>query len=169
LNAKVKINSAITAPQMRVIDAEGKNLGVLSREEALKLARPDEGLDLIEIAPGAKPPVARVMSYDKYRYELEKAKKKERQAQKGAGMKQVQISARAAENDLMIKIRQLEKFLNEGHQVEIQMRLRGREKGNKQWAQQKFQEFLKMIPFEYKVMSFPKFGGRGMIAQVGKK
>jgi len=141
----------------------------LSRAEALKLARPEDGLDLIEIAATATPPVARVMSYDKYRYEEEKRIKKERVAQKSAAMKQVQISARAAQNDLMIKVRQVEKFFAEGHPVEVNMRLRGREKGNRDWAMQKLKEFLTMIPVEYKKLSEPKFSGNGPGIQIAKK
>ncbi len=152
-----------------MIDAEGKNLGVMTRDEALRLARPEEGLDLIEIVSTAKPPVARVMSFDKYRYEMEKQGKKERRMQKGGELKQVQVSARAATNDLMTKVRQLEKFLTEGHPVEIDLRLRGREKRNKDWARQKFEEFMKMITVEYKIVSDPKFGGKGMMAQIIKR
>ena len=152
-----------------MISGKGENLGVMTREKALALARPDEGLDLIEIAPSAKPPVARLMSFDKYRYEQEKAEKKERLAKKSAGLKQIQISARAAMNDLLVKLRKLEEFLNEGHQVEIQMRLRGREKGNKDWARQKLVGFLKMITGEYKILSAPRFGGRGMIVHISRK
>jgi translation initiation factor IF-3 len=125
-------------------------------------------LDLIEIAPQAQPPVARVMSFDKYRYEAEKAAKKERQAQKSHGMKRVQISVRAAEHDLLMRVHQLEKFLNEGHQVEVFVRLRGREKGNRPWAEQKLQEFLKMITVEYRLLSAPKFA-QGLSVQVIKK
>ena len=152
-----------------MIDATGKNLGVLPRAEALALARPEEGLDLIEIVPGVKPPVARIMSFDKYRYEHEKQLKKERRAEKTAGMKQIQISARAAANDLQIKIKQLEKFMAEGHQIEIQMRLRGREKYNHDWAKKKLSEFIGMIQTEHKLIDTPKFGGRGMLVHLSKK
>jgi translation initiation factor IF-3 len=152
-----------------VIDESGKNLGVLKRDEAIALVKPGSGIDLIEISPNAKPPVARLMSYDKYRYEVEKREKKERLMQKGGGLKQVQISARAAENDLSIKARQLEKFLAEGHQIEVHMRLRGREKYNKDWARKRLNDFIKMIAVEYRVTGEPKFGGRGMVMQIGKK
>ena len=81
----------------------------------------------------------------------------------------MQISARAAENDLRIKLRKLEEFLSGGHPVEIQLRLRGREKYMKDWARGKMGEFLRMIEVEYRVVSEPKFGGRGMIAQIVKK
>lgn len=166
---KPKINSEITAPELRVIGPNKENLGVLSRAEALALAKPDTGLDLIEIAANAKPPVARLMSFDKYRYEQGKAEKKERLAQKTVGMKQVQISARAGLNDLAVKIRQLEGFLAEGHPIEVQMRLRGREKGNKDWARHKLNDFLQMITTEYRITSEPRFAGRGMIVQLTKK
>jgi len=150
-----------------VIDEHGKNLGVLPRADALKLVR--DGVDLIEIAPTARPPVARLMSFDKYRYELEKQRKKEREAQRVASLKHIQISARAAMNDLLVKLRQAEKFLKEGHQIEIQLRLRGREKQNKAWARGKLDEFMKMITTEYKLLCEPRFGGRGMNVQIIKK
>ncbi len=154
-----------------MINEKGENLGVLPREKALALARPDEGLDLIEISPNASPPVARLMNYDKFRYEESKREKKERLAQKGGGLKQVQISARAAQHDLMVKMKQLEEFLHDGHQVEINLRLRGREKGNKNWARAKLEEFLKMIPpeVEYKRISEPRFGGYGLSMHIAKK
>ena len=152
-----------------MINDKGENLGVLPREKALALVRPEEGLDLIEISPNAKPPVARLMSYDKFRYEEAKREKKERLAQKSGGLKHVQISARAAQNDLMIKMKQLEEFLADGYQIEINMRLRGREKGMKDWARQKLAEFMKMIPVEYKQISEPRFGGYGMSVQIAKK
>jgi len=109
------------------------------------------------------------MSFDKYRYERVKQMKKERLAQKGGGLKQVQISARAAENDLLIKAKQADKFLSEGYQVEINMRLRGREKYNRDWARQKLEGFTKMITAEHKRISEPKFAGRGMNMLVAKK
>lgn len=138
----------------------------MSKSDALKLTRP--GLDLIEISANAKPPVARIMSYDKFRYMEAKAARKERQGQKGGGMKQVQISARAAAHDLLIKAKQAEKFMEEGYQIEIQMRLRGREKGMKDWARQKLGEFLKMIPTEFKILHPAKFGGRGLGVHIAK-
>ncbi len=164
-----RINSKIIAPQLLVIGAGGENLGVMAREDALKLARPEERLDLIEIAPAANPPVARLMSFDKYRYELEKRTKKERQAKRVAGLKHVQTSGRAHKNDFLIKARQADKFLGEGHQVEIQFRLRGREKYNRPWALERLKEFLGMITVEYKAIDTPQFGGRGLAMHIIKK
>ena len=152
-----------------MIDETGKSLGVMKREDALALTKPDLGIDLIEIVSTATPPVARLMSFDKYRYERVKQLKKDRLAQKGSGLKHVQISARAAVNDLLIKAKQADKFILEGNQVEINMRLRGREKYNKDWAKMKMEEFLKMITLEYQVIMQPRWGGRGLAVQISKK
>ncbi len=141
----------------------------MKRDAALALVKPELGLDLIEIVPLATPPVARVMSFDKYRYERTKQMKKERLAQKSAGLKQVQISARAAPNDFLIKAQLADKFILEGHQVEINMRLRGREKYLKDWARKKMEEFVGMITAEHKRISDTKFGGRGMSMLIAKK
>lgn len=162
------MNEKITALEVRVLGNDGKNVGVFPTAEALGMAR-EQGLDLIEISPNAKPPVARIMSYDKFRYLEEKAEKKERQAQKSTGMKTVQISARAAEHDLAISVKKLEEFLAEGHQVEVQMRLRGREKGNRPWAEERLKHFLSLITAEHRLVSPARFGGRGMSVQLMKK
>ena len=166
---KPRLNNQITAPELRVIGPEGENLGVMPRAKALAMAAPETGLDLIEVSPNAQPPIARLMSYDKFRYEEAKREKKERQAQKSVGLKHVQITVRAAQNDLLIKVKQVEKFFKEGHPVEVNLRLRGREKRNKEWALQKLNEFLKIIPVEYKKMGEPKFGMNGPGIQIVKK
>ncbi len=140
----------------------------MKREEALIKAR-EAGLDLIEIAPGAKPPVAKIMSFDKWRYKQEKEEKKSRLAQKQKELKQVRISPRIAQNDLIIKARLAEKFLSEGHKVEINLQLRGREKANKDWALMKMKEFASMINVPYQTTMEPRQGGRGYVMQITKK
>jgi len=127
------------------------------------------GLDLVEISPKAKPPVARIVSFDKYRYEQAKAKKKERQVQRATEMKYVQISVRAGKNDLLVRLKQLESFLETGHPVEIRLRMRGRERAHKDWARKKLQEFIDMITTDHKITNAPRFGGRGMFVQIAKK
>ena len=140
----------------------------MSREAALTLAK-EQGLDLIEVAPNAKPPVAKLISFDKYRYEREKAAKKERQSQKGGELKQVQISVRMAQNDLQVKLKRTIEFLTENHPVEIRMRLRGREKANRDWAKQKLLDFVKMIIPEHKILLEPKYSFKGFNMQIVKK
>jgi len=150
------------------VDEKGENIGVMSREAALKLAE-EKGLDLIEIVPMAKPPIGKIIGYDKFRFQKEKELKKQKASQKTGELKGVRVSPRAAENDLKTKARLAEKFLASGSNVEISLQLRGREKANRDWAKQKLNEFLQMITVEYKIVSEPKFGGRGMTAQIAKK
>lgn len=161
-----KINNQILAAELRVIDEEDNNVGVLTRDEALKLAK-EKGLDLIEVAPKAKPPVARIMSFDKFRYREEKNLKKQRQGQKTTGLKQMRLSARAAQNDVEIKAEKVNEFLEAGNKVEINLILRGREKQNRKWAEYKLNEFLKLLK-PHKNLSAVKFGQRGLSMQIGK-
>jgi translation initiation factor IF-3 len=169
LNTKhVKVNHHITAPELRVLDDSGKNLGVISKADALKYAE-EKGLDLIEISPNAKPPVARIYSFDKFRYDEEKKAKKQKKLQKNVDMKQVQVSVRSAKNDLDIKARRADAFLKEGHSVSIVMVLRGREKANRDWALKKLDEFLRLIRESFTIVMPPKRGGRGFITHLIKK
>jgi len=137
--------------------------------KALTIAQ-EKNLDLIEIAPGAKPPVARIMSFDKYRYQQEKKLKQKRAQQKNQDMKQIQISIREARHDLERKAGRVNEFLSEGRRVEILLTLRGREKANKEWARQKLNGFLKeLISPDHKVVMQPKFFGRGITVQIIQK
>lgn len=132
----------------------------MKREEALRTAEA-QGVDLIEIAPSANPPVAKLISFDKFRYQQEKQEKKQRQAQKTKELKHVRITYRAARNDLEIKAKQAEQFLKNGHKVEIYLHLRGREKANRAWALERLEKFLEMIKTPHEVTMPPKQGGRG--------
>lgn len=165
---KNRINDQIQAPEMRVIGDDGENIGVLSRDKALSIAM-EKGLDLIEIASDAKPPVARIMNYDKFRYQKEKEEKKQRLATKGKELKTVRITARAATNDLQTKLKRLIKFLEAGHKVEIMLALKGREKAHKDLALEKLKNFMETIPVPYQITMEPKKGGRGFVTQISKK
>lgn len=163
-----KINGQITAKELRVVDENGEMIGIISLSEALNKALASD-LDLVEISPNANPPVAKIINYDKFRYQKEKELKKQKAAQKATELKQIRIGNKAAQHDLEIKIKQMEKFANEGHKIEVMLVLKGREKYNRDWAMQKLKDFLQMIPFEYKITLEPKFGGKGLITQLAKK
>jgi translation initiation factor IF-3 len=163
-----RINKEITARELRVVDEKGENLGILKTEEALRLAEEKE-LDLIEVAPQAKPPVARITSFDKFRYQREKEEKKQRLGEKHKELKQIRITPRAALNDLQVKAKKTDEFLEEGHKVELNLYLRGREKANKNWGLDRLSDFLKLIKVPYRVTMEPKRGGRGFVMQINKK
>lgn len=151
-----------------MVGADNESLGVLPIAEALQLAR-DQGLDLIEVAPNAKPPVARIIAYDKFRYQKEKEFKKQRLAQRVKDLKQVRITVRMGKNDLEVRLKKVEEFLTNGHRVEIMIALRGREKGNKEWGLQKLAAFRTLIKTPFTVVMPPRWGGRGFITQIAKK
>lgn len=141
-------------------------MGVMKLSEALALAE-EKGLDVVEIAPNIKPPVVKIISYDKFRYQQRKEEKKH--AHKPTGeLKQVRITPRAADNDLKIRATQAEEFLEKGNKVEIMMALRGREKYNQDWARKRFNDFIKMISANYQVTMTIRPGGRGLIMQIMK-
>jgi len=140
----------------------------MSKSEALSLAV-DKGLDLIEITASATPPIVKIDSYDKFRYQKEKEFKKQQQAKtQTKDLKQVRIGLQSARNDLLIRTRQIEEFLSDGHKVEIFMKLRGREKANKDYAAKKLEEFLALVGENFKITSPIKYGGAGLNVQIDK-
>ncbi|MBI2592607.1 MAG: translation initiation factor IF-3 [Candidatus Colwellbacteria bacterium] len=151
-----------------MIDEQGQNIGVVPLEEAKSIAE-SRGLDLILIVPNATPPVARIQSFDKFRYEKQKELKKQRRAVKIQELKQIQISPKEAKNDLAYKLKRLEEFLNEGNKVVIVMVLRGREKSMQDFARGKLAEFLALITTPYKINQEVKFAGRGLAMQIEKQ
>lgn len=162
------VNKDIKAEELRVIDEQGKNLGILKVKEAYALAE-EKGLDLVLIAPQATPPVARIISFDKFRYQEEKEARKKQKKQKGKEMKHVRITPRAAKNDLVMKVKQAEKFLEAGHRLEVNLFLRGREKANKRFGLEKLNAFLEMLEVPFDVTLSPRYSGRGYTTQIVKK
>lgn len=151
-----------------MLDETGRNLGIAKIEEALQLAAA-KGLDLVEIGPNAKPPVVRIISFDKFRYQKEKEEKRQKQSQQARDLKQVRITPRMAANDLRRKRGDVEEFLAKGHRVEINMSLKGREKAHRDIGLQKLKDFVSIIETPYTVTLEPKSGGRGFITQITKK
>ena len=127
----VIMNEMITAKEVRCTSDEGTNYGIISTNEALKLA--DElGLDLVLIAPDGKPPVAKIMDYGKFRYQQEKKKKEAKKNQKVIVVKEIKLSVKIAENDVNYKVNHAREFLEEGNHVKFRVFLKGREMANPQ-------------------------------------
>ncbi len=122
----MRINGAITAPELRVIGSDGNQLGVLSRAEAL-LEAEKAGLDLVEVSPQANPPVARIVDWGKYVYQKTKEQQKSRRNAKATKLKQIRLGLKIGSNELDIKLRKVKEFLLEGHKVKIMVFYRGRE------------------------------------------
>lgn len=148
---KIRINREIRARELRVIGASGENLGVLSTEDAL-LAAQNAGLDLIEISPNANPPVAKVMDYGKFQYELKKRESAARAKAKVSETKEVQIKVGTGENDMRLKANKAAQWLEEGHRVRIELFLKGRYKGMEEaFLKTRLEKFMLLIPYAYKV------------------
>jgi len=122
----------------------------VSIDEALKKAK-EAKLDLVEIAKDAKPPVVKIIDMGKHLYQQEKAKKEQKAKQKTSEMKIVKVGLSTSEHDAAIKIKKLEKFLESGHKVKVEIFLKGRQRANKEFAQEKFKIFLDKIKTEHKI------------------
>lgn len=156
---------------MRVADETGQQIGIMSRDEALKLAK-EKGLDLIEFAPMAKPPVARIMDYGKYAYREEKENRKQKAKQKKDALKMVRIGLNAGLNDLKTKAEKADEFLKEGLKVQVELMLKGRAKYQKVFSdlgKQKVEDFLKLITVPIKLISELKKQPKGFNVTIVKQ
>ncbi|MFZ1987774.1 MAG: translation initiation factor IF-3 [Minisyncoccia bacterium] len=151
INEPVRINREIRAKELRVIGAQGENLGVISLSEALQAAE-TAGLDLIEISPSAVPPVAKVMDYGKFEYERSKKEKAVKAKAKVSETKEVQIKVGTGEHDMMLKAKKAAEWLAEGHRVRVELFLKGRYKGMEEaFLKARLEKFLLLIPYAYKM------------------
>lgn len=141
-------------------------IGVMATSEALSLARL-KGLDLVEVSPKALPPVAKILSFDKYRYQLEKASRQQRKRQKEVEIKGIRLSVRIGKHDMELKVGQAKKFLERGNRVKIDLILRGREKANLNFAFEVMKKFLGLLESGIVVEQEPKKLGRVITAIVG--
>jgi len=120
------VNEAISVAEVRLINADGEQIGVVPINEAMEIAY-DQDLDLVEVSPTANPPVCRIMDFDKYRYELSKKQKEAKKKQTTIETKEIKFRPKTEEHDLNFKIRKIKKFLGQRNKVKVTMRFRGRE------------------------------------------
>ena len=154
-----RINEAIRADKLRVIDEEGRQLGVLSRQEALQAAQ-EAGLDLVEVSPNAEPPVVKVVDWGKYNYQRIKQQQKSRKNAKSLDVKQMRIGLKISEHDLGVKLRKVTDFLEAGHKVKITVIYRGRELAHKELGFKMAQRVLDRFGDTILVDQEPQFAGR---------
>lgn len=138
-------NAEIRSPQVRLIGAEGQQLGVVATKQALAQAQ-TEGHDLVTVAEKTDPPVVRIMDLGKYMYEKRKTQAKQRAVSKSGGLKGVRIGFKTDEHDWNVRLKQAAEFLEDGNKVKLEMRLRGREKQRVEQAAKKIEEFVAAIP-----------------------
>jgi len=156
------INEAIRAKEVRLIGPDGEQIGIKSLREALAIAE-EAGLDLVNVAPQAKPPVCRVMDYGKYRYEMQKKEKEARKNQKVVEVKEVRFSSKIEEHDYQTKLRNVIKFLKAQDKVKCSVRFRGREITHADIGQRVLERIAKECEDIAAVERKPKLEGRSMI------
>ena len=162
------MNQEIRANNLRVIGDDGRQLGVLSRSEALAAAEA-AGLDLVEVSPGADPPVARIVDWGKYNYQKTKQAQKNRQKSKTLDMKQMRVGLKIGQHDLEVKLRKVGEFLDAGHKVKITVIYRGREMAHRELGYQLAERVQGLLGEEIVVDSEPQFAGRQLSFVVRKK
>ena len=155
------INEQIRDREVRLIGEDGEQLGIMSAKDAMKLAREAE-LDLVKIAPTAKPPVCKIIDYGKYRYEMALKEKEARKKQKIIDIKEVRLSPNIDSNDLNTKVSAAKKFIEKGDRVKVTLRFRGREMAHMQSSKQILDVFAEKLADIAVVEKAPKLEGRSM-------
>jgi translation initiation factor IF-3 len=163
-----RINDRIRNPEIRLIGADGENVGVVTPARAMQMAE-EAGLDLVEISPNAEPPVCKIMDFGKYKYETQKRENEARKKQKIIEIKEIKFRPGTDTHDYDVKMRSVFKFLEEGDKVKITLRFRGREMAHQELGL----ELLKRVEGDVtdvgKIESFPKLEGRQMVMMIGPK
>ena len=162
------INEQIRDREVRLIGENGELIGIMSAKEAYKLAQEAE-LDLVKIAPTAKPPVCKIIDYGKYKYELARKEKEAKKKQKVIEIKEVRLSPNIEDNDLNTKVSAAKKFLEKGNKVKVTLRFRGREMAHMASSKHILDDFAKMLE-EVAVVEKPaKVEGRSMTLDLAQK
>ena len=155
------INEQIRDKEVRVIGEDGEQLGIMSAKEAMKLAQEAE-LDLVKIAPTAKPPVCNIIDYGKYRYEQARKEKEAKKKQKTVDVKEVRLSPNIDTNDLITKVNSAKKFIQKGDKVKVTLRFRGREMAHMQTSKHILDDFADMMKDVAVVEKPAKLEGRSI-------
>lgn len=156
------INEQIRDREVRVISQDGEQLGIMSAKEAYLMAR-DADLDLVKVAPGAKPPVCKIINYGKYRYEQARKEKEAKKKQRTIEIKEIRLSPNIDTNDLNTKANQARKFLSKGDKVKVTLRFRGREMAHKNVGREVLNAFYEKLSDVSTIDKEAKMEGRSMI------
>jgi translation initiation factor IF-3 len=153
---------------VRVVDSRGEQLGVISITEAIRAAE-EEGLDLVEVAPGADPPVCKILDFGKYKYEAQKKKNEARKKQKIIEIKEIKMRPSIDEHDYQVKIRNMRRFIDEGDKVKVTIRFRGRELAHQDLGLKVLDRVREELDEISKVELWPKVEGRQMVMVIAPR
>lgn len=159
---ELQINEEIREKEVRLVDKDGNQIGVVPIDRALDMAE-EAHLDLVNVAPGAKPPVCRIMDYGKYRYELIKKAKEARKRQRVINVKEIRLTPNIEAHDLQTKANAAIRFLDGKDRVKVSVRFRGREMGHTEIGRQVLEDFIELVKEHGKVDKKPAMEGRSMV------
>ncbi len=168
ITKELQVNEKIRDREVRLIDANGEQLGIMSAKEAQKIAY-DRQLDLVKVAPQAKPAVCRIMDYGKYKYETSKKEREARKNQKIVNIKEVRLSPTIEQHDLNVKKRNAQKFLSSGDKVKVSIRFRGRQLGHTDIGLAIMEKFASDMEEMAVIEKRPKMEGKSMIMIMSPK
>jgi len=157
-----KANNRINSPEVQVISSNGENLGIISTNKAISMAK-EEGLDLIEIAPNAKPPVCKIIDMGKYKYDAQKKANKAKKKQKIVLLKEIKLRPVTEAHDYNFKLKNAQKFLSKGDKVKFTIRFKGRELQHSNLGHDLMSKIKEDIKLVGKIEMDPKFDGKQMI------
>ena len=163
-----RVNEQIEAEKVRVVNADGEMVGVISKEEGIEIAV-EAGLDLVEVSPNADPPVCKVLDYGKYKYEAQKKANEARKKQKVIDVKEIKMRPGIDEHDYQVKMRSVRRFLDEGDKVKMTIRFRGREMAHQELGMKVLDRVREDVDELAKVEQFPKSEGRLMTMVIAPK
>ena len=167
-NKGLRINEQIRVREVRLIDDEGEQKGIVPTIEALRMAKEQE-LDLVEVAPQANPPVCKILDYGKYRFEQEKKLRDSKKNQKQLKLKEIRMQPKIGSGDLDFKSKHIQEFLTEGNKVKVTIRFRGRELAHTELGYDVLNEVLKRLNDEYVIEKQPAMEGRFMSMTLSPK
>lgn len=163
----IPVNDQIRVPEVRVIDTDGKQIGVMPTRDGIILAR-QKGLDLIQIVPNATPPVCKILDFGKYLYQTSKEERKKKAHAHEVQVRGVRLGVRISKHDMEVKANKAVQFLEEGDKVKVDFMLRGREKAHPDLAKARLKEFLDMLSIPIKIEQEPKKSPQGFFMVIGK-
>lgn len=167
-NKGQRVNEMIRVREVRLIDDEGNQMGIVATLEALKLAK-EKDLDLVEVSPNANPPVCKILDYGKYRFEQEKKLRDAKKNQKVLKLKEIRMQPKIGTGDLDTKAKHIQEFLDEGDKVKVTIRFRGRELAHTELGYDVLQEVLKRLTSAYVVEKQPAMDGKTMSMTISAK
>lgn len=168
IKQELRINDEISAKEVKLIDESGAQLGVMSLDEALKIAEEKE-LDLVEVAPGTEPTVCKIMNYGKYKYEQARKEKEAKKKQKVVDVKEIRLSSTIDTHDFEFKAKNARKFLEDGDKVKATIKFKGREVNNTSFGTNVLNKFAETLSDVGTVDKAPKLEGKSMILLINPK